>query len=181
MEFSRQDYWSGCHFLLQEIFLTQGLNLCFLHWQVDSLPLSHQGSPKSWSIQFSSAQSLSHVQLFATPWTAALQASLSITNSWSLLMSIESVMPSKHLIFCHPLLLPSIFPSIRVFSNESIVVIWIPITKLFSGKVMWAYSPISRVKCLLSSKTLDWVGGWTLAHKSGPCSQLRGLGPGLRH
>ena len=47
MEFSRQDYWSGCHFLLQEIFLTQGLNLCFLHWQVDSLPLSHQGSPKS--------------------------------------------------------------------------------------------------------------------------------------
>ena len=70
---------------------------------------------------FSSVQSLSHVQLFATPWTAARQASLSITNSRSLLklMSIESVMPSNHLFFCHPLpLLPSIFPSIRVFSNE---------------------------------------------------------------
>ena len=72
--------------------------------------------------QFSSVQSLSHVQLFATPWTAVHQASLSITNSWSLLklMSIELVMPSNHLILCHPfLLLPSIFPSIRVFSNES--------------------------------------------------------------
>ena len=71
--------------------------------------------------QCSSFQSLSHVQLFATPWTAARQASLSITNSWSLLkfMSIESVMPSKHLILCHPLLPPPIFPSIRVFSNES--------------------------------------------------------------
>ena len=74
------------------------------------------------SVQFSSVQSLSHVQLFATPRTAARQASLSITNSWSLLklMSIESVMPSNHLILCHPfLLLPSVFPSIRVFSNES--------------------------------------------------------------
>ena len=72
--------------------------------------------------QFSSVQLLSHVQLFVTPWIAARQASLSITNSWSLLklMSIESVMPSKHLILCRPLLLPpSIFPSIRVFSNES--------------------------------------------------------------
>ena len=71
---------------------------------------------------FSSVQLLSHVQLFATPWTAAHQASLSITNSWSLvkLMSIESVMPSNHLILCHPLLLlPSTFPRIRVFSNES--------------------------------------------------------------
>ena len=69
-----------------------------------------------------SVQSLSHVQLFATPWTAARQVSLSITNSQSLLkvMSIESVMPSNHLILCHPLLLlPSIFLSIRVFSNES--------------------------------------------------------------
>ena len=72
-------------------------------------------------IQFSLVQSLSRVQLFVTPWTAACQASLS-TNSWSLpkLMSIESVMPSSHLILCRPfLLLPSIFPSIRVFSSES--------------------------------------------------------------
>ena len=69
-----------------------------------------------------SVQLFSHVQLFVTPWTAARQASLSITNSWSLpkLMSIESVMPSNHLILCRPLLfLPSFFPSIRVFSNES--------------------------------------------------------------
>ena len=72
--------------------------------------------------QFSSVQSLSRVQLFATPWTTARQASLSITNSRSLpkLISIESVLPPNHLILCRPLLLqPSIFPSIRVFSNES--------------------------------------------------------------
>ena len=69
-------------------------------------------------------QSLSHVQLFVTPWTTVRQASLSITNSQSLLklMSIELVMPSNHLILCRPLLLlPSIFPSIRVFSNESVL------------------------------------------------------------
>ena len=75
-------------------------------------------------IPVSSVQSLSHVQLFATPWTAARQASLSITNSWSFfkLLCIESVMPSKHLILCLPLLLlPSIFPSIMVFSNESVL------------------------------------------------------------
>ena len=74
------------------------------------------------SMSFSSLQSLSRVQLFATPWTAARQASLSITNSQSLLqpMSAELVMPSNHLILCRPLLLMSlIFPSIRVFSNES--------------------------------------------------------------
>ena len=72
---------------------------------------------------FSSVQLLSHVWLFATPWTAVCQASLSITSSQSLLkfMSIKLVMPSNHLILCHPLLLlPSIFPSIRVFSNESV-------------------------------------------------------------
>ena len=73
---------------------------------------------------FSSVQLLSHVQLFVTPWTAVHQASLSITSSQTLLklMSIALVMPSNHLILCHPLLLPpSIFPSIRVFSNESVV------------------------------------------------------------
>ena len=72
--------------------------------------------------QFSSVQSLSHLRLFATPWTAARSASLCITNSWNLLrlMSIESVMPSNHLILCCPLLLlPPIPPSIRPFSNES--------------------------------------------------------------
>ena len=73
--------------------------------------------------KFSSVQLLSHVRLFATPWTATCQAFLPITNSLSLLkfMSIESVIPSNHLILCHPfLLLPSIFPSITVFSNESV-------------------------------------------------------------
>ena len=77
-------------------------------------------------IQFISVQSISHVQLFANPWTAARQSSLSITNSRSLLklMSIESMMPANHLILCRPLLLPpSIFPSIRVFSNESVLCI----------------------------------------------------------
>ena len=75
------------------------------------------------SVQFSSVHSLSHVRLFATPWIAACQASLSITNSWSSLRltSIKSVMPSSHLILCPPLLLlPPIPPSIRLFSNESI-------------------------------------------------------------
>ena len=77
--------------------------------------------------QIRSDQSLSPVQLSATPWTAVRQASLSITNSWSLpkLMSIESVMPSDHLILCHPLLPPSVFPSIRVFSSESVLrIMW---------------------------------------------------------
>ena len=78
------------------------------------------------SVQFSSFQSLSRIWLFVTPWTAACQASLSITNSWSLLkvMSIKSVMPSNYLIICCPLLLlPSIFPSIRVSFSESFLFI----------------------------------------------------------
>ena len=78
---------------------------------------------ENWTIKkaISSVQSLNHVKLFVTTWIAAHQASVSITNSWSLpkLMSIESVMPSNHLILCRPLLLHSIFPSIRVFSNGS--------------------------------------------------------------
>ena len=80
--------------------------------------------PSFLCVQFSSVQSLSSVQLFETPWTAAYQASLSITNSRSSpkLMSIELVMPSNHLILCCPLLLlPSVFPSIRVFSNKSVL------------------------------------------------------------
>ena len=79
----------------------------------------------STSVQFSSVQSFSRVQLFATPWAAACQASLSITNSWGLLrfVSIELVMPSNHLILYHPLLLLLVFPSIRVFSNKSVLCI----------------------------------------------------------
>ena len=93
-----------------------------------SLPLvtisSVQFSRSVVSDSFSTVQSLSRVRLFVTAWIAARQASLSITNSWSSLWltSIKSVMPSSHLIFCHPLLLlPSIFSSIRVFSNESVL------------------------------------------------------------
>ena len=90
------------------------------------------------SVQFSSVQSLSHVRLFATPWTTACQASLSITNSRSLpkFMSIESVMPSNHLILCRLLLLlPSIFPSIRVFSNGSALCIRWPKDWSFSFNI----------------------------------------------
>ena len=104
--------------------------------------------------QFSSVQSLSHVQLFATPWTAARQASLSITNFRSLLklMSIESVMPSNHLILCHPrLLLPSIFPSIRVFSSESALYIRWPKYWSFSFSI----SPSSEYSGLISFR-MDW-------------------------
>ena len=104
--------------------------------------------------QFSSVQSLSHVQLFVTPWIAARQASLSITNSRSLfkLMSIESVMPSNHLILCHPLLLPLIFPSIRVFSNESALCISILIIILKNPKLLiLTFMPYRTPVCSASS------------------------------
>ena len=98
---------------------------------------------------------LSRVQLFATPWTAACQASLAITNSWSLLklMSIELVMPSNHLILCHPLLLlPSIFPSIRVFSSE-------PVLRIRWAKY-WSFSlsisPSNEYSGLISFR-IDWL------------------------
>ena len=104
---------------------------------------------------FSSVQSLSCVWLFATPWTAARQASLAITNSRSLLklMSIESVMPSNHLIFCRPLLLlPSIFPSIRVFSSESALHIRWPEYWSFSFTI----SPSNEHSGLISFR-MDWL------------------------
>ena len=103
--------------------------------------------------QFSSVQLLSCVWLFATPWTAACQVSLSITNSRSLLklLSIESVMPSNHLILCHPLFLPpSIFPSIRVISNESILRIRWP--KYWSFSI----SPSNEHSGLISFR-MDWL------------------------
>ena len=102
---------------------------------------------------FSSVQSLSRVWLFAAPWTAAHQASLSITNSWSLLklMSIESVMPSNHLILCRPLLLlSSIFPSIRVFSNESVLYVRWP--KFWSFSI----SPSHEYSGLICFR-MDWL------------------------
>ena len=106
-----------------------------------------------WSI--CSVQSFSRVRLFATPWTAAHQASLSITNSRSLLklMSIESVMPSNHLILCCPLLLsPSIFPSIRVFSNESVLHIRWPKYWSFSFSIS-----LSNEYSRLVSFRMDWL------------------------
>ena len=102
-----------------------------------------------------SVQSLSCVRLFATPWTAPSQASLSITNSRSLLklISIELVMPSNHLILCHPFLLPpSVFPSIRVFSNESVLHIrW---SKYWSFS--FSVSPSNEYSGLLSFR-MDWL------------------------
>ena len=104
---------------------------------------------------FSSVQSFSHVRLFVTPWTAARQASLSITTSQNLLklMSIESVMPSNHLILCRPLLLlPSIFPSIRAFSNESVLCIRWPKYCSFSFSI----SPSNEYSGLISFR-MHWL------------------------
>ena len=105
-------------------------------------------------MQISSVQLLSHVWLFETPWSAACQASLSITNSWSLpkLMSIESVMPSNHIILCRPLLLPSVFSSIRVFSNESVFLIRWPKYWSFSFTI----SPSSEYLGLIFFR-MDWL------------------------
>ena len=105
-------------------------------------------------MKFSSVQSLSHVLLFVTPWPAAHQASLSLTNSWSLLkpMSIKSVMLSSHLILCRPLLLmPSIFPSTRVFSNESVLCIRWPKYWSFSFSI----SPSNEYSEFISFR-IDW-------------------------
>ena len=104
--------------------------------------------------QFSSVQSLSCVWLYVTPWTSACQASLSITNSWSIcrFMSIELVMPSNHLILCCPLLLPSIFPSIGVFPNESAFHIRWPKYWSFSFNI----SPFNEHPGLISFR-MDWL------------------------
>ena len=115
-------------------------------WYLNKLQNDHQ---------FSSVQSLSCVRLFVTPWTAACQASLSITNSQSLLklMSIESVMPSNHFIRCHPFLLPpSIFPSIGVFSNESVLCIRWPKYWRFSFSI----SPSNEYPWLISFR-MNWL------------------------
>ena len=130
-----------------------------LGWERGDFLLEYLGSQtvghnEYFHVIFSSVQSLSCVQLFATPRTGARQASLSITNSQSLpkLMSIESVMPSNHLIFCHPLLLlPSIFPSIRVFSNKSALRINWP--KYWSFSFI---SPSSEHPELISFR-MDWL------------------------
>ena len=129
--------------------------------------------------QFSSVQSPSCVWLFGTPWTVACQTSLSISSSQSLLklMSIELVMPSNHLILCHPLiLLPSIFPSIRVFSNEPILYIRWPKDWSFSFSI----SPSNEHSALMSFR-MDWLDllvvqgtlKGLLQHHSSKASMLR--------
>ena len=131
--------------------------------------------------QFSSVQSLSHVRLFVTPWIAARQASLSITNSWSSLRltSIELVMPSSHLILCCPLLLlPPIPPSIRVFSNESTLCMRWPKYWSFSFSII----PSKEIPGLISFR-MDWLDLLTvqgtlkslLQHHSSKGSILRRL------
>ena len=120
--------------------------------------MSCDNSASLWRLfsgNWQSVPSLSRVQLFATPWTAIHQASLSITNSQSLLkrMSIESVMPSNHLILCLPVIfLPSIFPSIRVFSSESVLHIQWPKYWSFSFSI----SPSSKYSGLVSFR-MDWL------------------------
>ena len=119
-----------------------------LQWYV----VQNREQVQHFTTQFNSAQELSHLQLFPAPWTAAGQASLSITNSQSLLklMSIESVMPSNHLILCRPLLLlPSIFPSIRVSSNESVLHIRWP--------KYWGFSSPSNEYSGLISFRREWL------------------------
>ena len=150
----------SCHSFSMGSSCARGSNLCLLwllHCQVDSLP-----SP--WGGMISSVQSLSRVQLFLTPWTAARQASLSITNSRSLLklMSIKSVMPSNHLLLCHPLLLLPSFPasgsfqmsqfftsggqSIRVSASASVLPMniqdWFPLG--WTGWIFWLSQRLSR-------------------------------------
>ena len=124
---------------------------------------------------FSSVQLLSHVRLFATPWITARRASLSIMNSQSSLklMSIESVMPSNHLMLCHPLLLlPSIFPGIRVFSNESVLHIRWPKYYSFSFSI----NPSNEYSGLISFR-MDWLDllavQGILQHHSSKASILR--------
>ena len=131
-----------------------------------------------YSVQFSSVQSLSHVQFFATPWIAAHQASLFFTNSQSLLKLkfIKSVMPSSYLILCRPLLLPPIPPSIRVFSNESTLCMRWPKYWTFSFSI----SPSNENPGLISFR-MDWLDLLTvqgtlkslLQHHSSKLSILR--------
>ena len=153
-DFPGKNTGMGCFLLLQAFFSTQGSNQSLLYCRWIRLPFEPPGKPKKYNY-ISSVQSLSRVQLFVTPWTAAHQAFLSITNSQSLLklMSIESVMPSNHLILCRPLLLlSSIFPSIRVFSNGSVLHIRWP--KYWSCS--FNISPSNEHSGLISFR-MDWL------------------------
>ena len=137
------------------------VRLCATPWTAAYQAPPYMGFSRQeyWSgLPFSSVQSLSCVRLFATPWITACQASLSITSSWSSLRltSIESVMPSRHLILCHPLLLlPPIPPRIRVFSNESTLHMRWPKYWSFSFSI----SPSQEHPGLVSFKK-DWLVAW---------------------
>ena len=141
----------GCHALFQGIFPIRGSNLRLGNRRQSLYRLNHQGSPP---IHYQFRSVISRVWLFATPWTAACQASLTITNSRRLfkLMSIGSVMPSNYLILCRSLLLlSSIFPSIKVFSNDSVLCIRWPKYWSFSFSI----SPSKEYSGLISS-WIDW-------------------------
>ena len=152
MGFSRQEYWNGLPFPSPGDLSNPGIKPGSPALQADALPSEPPGKT---SVQFSSVQSLSHVRLFETPLIAAHQASLSITNSWSLLklIPIKSVMPSNHLILCRPLLLlPPIPPSIRVFSNGSTLHMRWPKYWSFSFSI----SPSNEHPGLISFR-MDWL------------------------
>ena len=163
MDFPSKNSGVSWHFFLQGTFQTQRSNLGllhFLHWQASSLPPHHLGSPfeiyghNSANRLFVVVQSLSHVWLFLTPWIVAKQASLSFTLFQSLpkFMSTDLVMPSNHLIPCHPLLLlPSIFLSIRVFCSKSALRTRWPKCWSFSFSI----SPSNEYSGLNSFRT-DW-------------------------
>ena len=169
MGFPRQEYWGGCHFLLQGIFLNQGLNQVFLHlgwilyhWAIRETNRGLVTEKNKWdnvlflrlSVQFMSDSLWSH-GLFAIPWTAAHRASLSITNSQNLLKLRfnKSMTTSNHLIFCRRLLLlPSVFPSIRVFCSESVLHIRWP--KYWS--FCFSINPSNKHSGLISFK-MDWL------------------------
>ena len=154
----------GCHFLLQRIFPMWGSNLCLLCLlQTDSLLLSHHRSPEK-TMAF--VQSLSHVWLFATPWTAECQAFFSFTVTQSLLklMSIELVMPSNHLILSPSSPPSSVFPSIRIFSHESALCIRWP--KYWS----FSLSPSNEYSGLISFR-IGWF--YLLALQGTPKSLLQ--------
>ena len=153
---SQEDTGVGCHFLPKDL-PDPGVEPVSPILAGGYSTTKPQGKPNNKVLRFSlevSVQSLSPIQLFAIPWTADRQASLSITNSWSLLklMSIELVMPFNHLILCHPLLLPSNFPSIRVFSNESVLCIRWPKYWSFSFNI----SPSNEYLGLISLR-MDWL------------------------
>ena len=158
MEFFRQEYWSGLPTSpggLPDL----GIDLGLLHCRQILYHLSHQGSP-TWEHQFSSVQLLSHVRLYVTPWTAACQASLSITNSQSLLklMSIESVMPSNHLILCLSLLLlPSILSASGSFQMNQFFASGICINTLPKyWSFIFSISPSNEYSGLISFR-MDWL------------------------